>query len=253
MRTNWANTNNAFKWRNQLNSFGKVQPQGKGGGERASKGSVAKPPLGGWQGGDQDSTTHSRVEVELARQTGTCQGLAIILNTGPTKNFFSRWLRRDLNKEAIVLLTRHARTPSTWGHLWDFLHFVWSKQWLGQLDVTCGARFFISYFVQSGQLWDYSRTLYVFNILFFCVFCQYSNSFLFFVSPQGFLKRTRSWRRAKIFSTRRSGNFLSFRICFMHCVCTSVKECWGGFGRGGVQPEDAGEGGEGEEDHGEHR
>ena len=179
--------------------------------------------------------------------------MAIILNAGPTKNFFSRWLRRDLNKEAIVLLTRHARTPSTWGHLWDFLHFVWSKQWLGQLDVTCVARFFISYFVQSGQLWDYPRTLYVFNILFFCVFCQYSNSFLFFVSPQGFLKRTRSWRRAKIFSTRRSGNFLSFRICFMHCVCTSVKECWGGFGRGRVQPEDAGEGGEGEEDHGEHR
>ena len=67
-----------------------MQPQGKGGGERASKESVAKPPLGGWQGGDQASTAHPRVEVELARQTGTCQGLAIILNAGPKKNFFSR-------------------------------------------------------------------------------------------------------------------------------------------------------------------
>ena len=140
----------------------------------------------------------------------------------PAKNFFSRWLRRDLNKEAIVLLTRHARTPSTWGHLWDFLHLVWSKQSLGQLDVTCAARFFISYFVHKAtSLWSTLRLFSCFVFFqypLFCVFCQNSNSFLFFVSPQGFLKRTRSWRRAKIFSTRRFGNFLSFRICFMHCV-----------------------------------
>ena len=193
MRTNWANTNNAFKWRNQLNSFGKVQPQGKGGGERASKGFVAKPP----QGGDQASTAHPRVEVELARQTGTCQGLAIILNAGPTKNFFSRWLRRDLNKEAIVLLTRHARTPSTWGHLWDFLHFVWSKQWLGQLDVTCGARFFISYFVQSGQLWDYSRTLYVFNILFFLFLLSIFKFFFIFRFSTRLLKENQELEESK--------------------------------------------------------
>ena len=85
-----------------------------------------------------------------------------------------------------------------------------------------GSFFFISYFVhKAASLWSTLRLFSCFVFFqypLFCVFCQNSNSFLFFVSPQGFLKRTRSWRRAKIFSTRRFGNFLSFRICFMHCV-----------------------------------